>query len=35
MILKNAKIFDGEKFIKETVVVLENDRIKKILKETD
>ena len=35
MILKNGKIFDGEKFIKETVVVLENDKIKKILKETD
>lgn len=35
MILKNAKIFDGEKFIKETVVVLENDKIKKILCESE
>ena len=35
MILKNAKIFDGEKFIKETVVVLENDKIKKILCENE
>ena len=35
MILKNAKIFDGEKFIKETVVVLENNKIKKILCESE
>ncbi len=35
MILKNGKIFDGEKFIKETVVVLENDKIKKILCENE
>lgn len=35
MILKNTKIFDGEKFIKETVVVLENDKIKKILCESE
>ena len=35
MILKNAKIFDGEKFIKETVVVLENDKIKRILCESE
>ena len=35
MILKNGKIFDGEKFIKETVVVLKNDKIKKILCENE
>ena len=33
MILKNGKIFDGEKFIEEDSVVLEGMIIKKICKE--
>ena len=32
MIIKNAKIFDGEKFIEEDTVVLEGKFIKKITK---
>jgi len=35
MIIKNAKIFDGEKFIKENTVVVENKKIKKVIKEAD
>ena len=30
MIIKNAKIFDGEKFIEEDAVVLEGKFIKKV-----
>ena len=30
MIIKNAKIFDGEKFIEEDTVVLEGKFIKKV-----
>ena len=30
MIIKNAKIFDGEKFIPENAVILEGDKIKKV-----
>ncbi|WP_369716198.1 hypothetical protein [Leptotrichia alba] len=32
MIIKNAKIFDGEKFIEEDAVILEGKFIKKITK---
>ena len=32
MIIKNAKIFDGEKFIKENTVVVENKKIKKVIR---
>ena len=35
MIIKNAKIFDGEKVIKENTVVVENKKIKKVIKEAD
>ena len=35
MILKNCRIFDGNSFIKDTAVLLENDKIIKTLSESE
>ena len=35
MIIKNAKIFDGENFIEENTVIIEGKLIKKVLKDSD
>ena len=35
MIIKNAKIFDGEKFIEENAVITEGKLIKKVLKASE
>ena len=35
MIIKNAKIFDGEKFINKNTVLIEDKTIKKILNENE
>ena len=35
MILRNCKIFNGEKFIPENVVIIEKDKIIKIISEND
>ncbi|RRD39957.1 N-acetylglucosamine-6-phosphate deacetylase [Leptotrichia sp. OH3620_COT-345] len=35
MIIKNARIFDGEKFINKNTVIIEGKKIKKVMNETD
>ena len=35
MIIKNAKIFDGQNFIEENTVIIEGKLIKKVLKDSD